>query len=70
MIGQLVSVPILQGDPAPGEPVQNLSLPCGSYTAFWNGNYLNTSQEVASGVYLYKIEVDGKVFAKKMLVTK
>jgi hypothetical protein len=70
MIGQLVSVPILQGDPAPGEPVQNLSLPCGSYTAFWNGKYLNTSQEVASGVYLYKIEVDGKVFAKKMLVTK
>ena len=70
MIGQLVSVPILQGDPAPGEPIQNLSLPCGSFTAFWNGKYLNTSQDVASGVYLYKIEVDGQVNAKKMLVTK
>lgn len=70
MLGQLVAQPILQGDPAPGEPIQNLLLPCGSYTAFWNGKYLNTSQEVASGVYLYKIEVDGRVSVRKMLVTK
>ena len=66
MLGQLVSVPILQGDPAPGEPIQNLSLPCGSFTAFWNGNYLDSDRDVASGIYLYRLEVDGKAVVKKM----
>jgi hypothetical protein len=70
LLAQLVAVPILQGDPAPGQAVQNLILRCGQYTAFWNGNYLSTSQEVASGVYLYRLEVDGKVLVKKMLVMK
>jgi hypothetical protein len=70
LLAQLVATPILQGDPAPGEPIQDLRLPCGNFTAFWNGKYLNTSQEVASGVYLYRIEVDGKAQVKKMLVAK
>lgn len=70
LLAQLVAVPILQGDPAPGQAVQNLILRCGQYTAFWNGNYLATTQEVASGVYLYRLEVDGKVLVKKMLVMK
>jgi hypothetical protein len=29
-----------------------------------------TQQEVASGVYLYRLEVDGKPLVKKMLVSK
>lgn len=70
VIGQLVAVPILQGGDGAGQPMANLQLRCGSYTAWWNGNYLNTSQEVASGIYLYRIEVDGKVATKKMLVLK
>ncbi|MDQ3697136.1 MAG: T9SS type A sorting domain-containing protein [Gemmatimonadota bacterium] len=70
LLAQLVAIPILQGDPAPGQAVQNLLLRCGRYDAFWNGNYLSTSQEVASGVYLYRLEVDGKVIVKKMLVMK
>ena len=70
VLAQLVAVPILQGGDGAGQPVVNLSLRCGSYTAWWNGNYLNTSQEVASGIYLYRIEVDGRPATKKMLVLK
>jgi hypothetical protein len=70
LLAQLVAIPILKGEPAPGQPLQNLSLPCGQYEAFWNGNYLSTSQEAASGVYLYRIEVDGRAKVSKMLVMK
>ncbi|MEJ7808798.1 MAG: hypothetical protein WKG32_00125 [Gemmatimonadaceae bacterium] len=70
ILAQLVAVPILQGEPAPGQPLQNLLLRCGSYTAFWNGNYLATSQEVASGVYVNVLQVDGKAKTNKMLVAK
>ena len=70
VLAQLVAVPILQGEPAPGQSVQNLLLSCGQYTAYWNGNYLTTSREVASGIYLYQIQVDGRATVKKMLVMK
>jgi len=43
---------------------------CGQYTAYWNGNYRNTSNEVASGIYMYVVEVDGQRTVRKMLVTK
>lgn len=71
VLAQLVAIPILQGgEVAAGQPLLNVSLRCGSYTAYWNGNYLSTSREVASGVYLYRLEVDGKVVVKKMIVMK
>ncbi len=70
VLAQLVAIPILQGEPAPGQSVQNLLLACGRYTAYWNGNYLTTSREVASGIYLYQIQVDGRATVKKMLVMK
>jgi hypothetical protein len=70
LLAQLVAVPIMQGGDGAGRPVVNLILRCGTYTAWWNGNYLNTSQEVASGIYMYRIEVDGRADVKKMLVMK
>jgi hypothetical protein len=71
VLAQEVAVPILQGgNVAAGQPVRNVVLRCGSYTAYWNGHYRNTSQEVASGVYIYVIEVNGKPKHKKMLVVK
>jgi hypothetical protein len=45
-------------------------LTCGQYTAYWDGKDAKTQQEVASGVYLYRLEVDGKPLVKKMLVSK
>jgi hypothetical protein len=71
VLAQLVAIPILQtGEFASGQPVVGLSLRCGNYTAFWSGNYLNTAQPVPPGVYLYRIEVDGRAVARKMVVVR
>jgi hypothetical protein len=73
LLAQFVAVPVLQGgtgNVAGGQPLENVLLTCGQYTAYWNGNYRNTSNEVASGIYMYVIEVDGQRTVKKMLITK
>ena len=75
ILSQLVAVPVLQGSAgsvAGGQPLDNVLLAgCSSYTWYWNGNYRNTSQEAASGVYLAVLEVDGKrVDIKRMLNAK
>lgn len=71
VLAQLVAVPILQGTASDaGRPLEKLQLPCGQYTAYWDGNYLNSTREVASGIYLYRLEVDGKAIVKKMIVMK
>jgi hypothetical protein len=72
VLAQLVAIPELQGTGAGGEGQQavNVPLTCGTYTAAWNGNYMNTSQEVPSGVYIYLLEVDGRTIGKKMIVMR
>jgi hypothetical protein len=74
VLAQPVAIPVLLGEGAPpemgGKPLVNLSLPCGSYTAYWNGHYMNTTDDVPSGIYIYQIEVDGQKQARKMIVTK
>jgi hypothetical protein len=73
VLAQFVAVPVLQGgagNVAGGQPLQNVLLTCGQYTAYWNGNYRNTTNEVASGIYMYVLEVDGQKTVKKMMVTK
>ena len=71
---QLVSVPVIQGgagNVAGGQPLQNVLVPCGQYVAYWNGNYLSTSKEAASGVYIAALAVDGeKLVMIKMIVMK
>src|ERR1043166_3278843 len=38
VLGHKVAVPILQGLlPSAGQQIADLPLPCGQYTAFWNG---------------------------------
>jgi len=73
LLTQFVAVPVLQGgtgNVAGGQPLQNVLLPCGQFTWYWNGNYRNTGSEAASGIYIYMLEVDGQKFIKKMLITK
>jgi hypothetical protein len=70
VLAQLVAVPKLEGEIGLNRPVSNLSLPCGSYTTFWDGKVLNTGKEAASGVYLYELVVDGERTAKKAFVAK
>lgn len=73
VLAQPVAVPVLQGgtgNVAGVEPIDKLFLTCGRYIAYWDGRDSKTQQEVASGVYLYRLEVDGKPLVKKMLVSK
>jgi hypothetical protein len=73
LLAQLVAVPRLQNGTnllAGGQPIEGVELTCGTYTAYWNGTYLSTPQQVASGVYLYRLDVDGQVVVKKMIVVK
>ncbi|HSC31546.1 MAG TPA: hypothetical protein VLD17_07465 [Gemmatimonadaceae bacterium] len=82
VLAQLVGIPVLQGTTGSsagggstsntdsGRPVVNVTLTCGSYTAFWNGNYMNTARQVPSGVYIYVIEFDGHTLGRKMIVLR
>lgn len=74
LLAQVVAVPTIEGGTssvAPLTPIENLELTCGSFTAYWNGKYLNTSREAASGVYIFRLEVDGKTeFIRKMFFGK
>ena len=70
ILTQLVAVPVLQGGSASvteGKPLENVNLPCGQYLAYWDAKNSSTGQQVMAGVYLYRLEVDGRPIAKKML---
>ena len=73
ILSQLVAIPVLQGGTggvAGGQRVDNVMLTCGEYVAYWDGKYQDTKKEVASGVYLYELRIDGSSEVKRMLVTK
>lgn len=77
ILAQLVAIPVLQsgasgatGSTDSGRPVVNVTLSCGSYTAFWNGNYLSSTRQVPSGVYIYVIEFDGRTLGRKMILLR
>ena len=73
VLSEIVAVPVLQGGTsgvAGGQPLEKLSVPCGDYVAYWDGKVQATGREAASGVYLYRLEVDGVPLVKKMIVVK
>lgn len=73
ILGQVAAVPVLQGSSggvAGGQRLDNVLLTCGQHTAFWNGKYLNTSREVASGVYLWNVDVNGTRLTVRSTVAK
>lgn len=68
-----VATPVLQGGTngvAGGQPLENIAIPCGEYIAYWDGKVQATGREAASGVYVYRLEVDGVPLVKKMIVVK
>ena len=74
VLAQLVAIPALQGS---GQPLDGVQLDCVdqsggycSFSAYWDGTYLNTGREAASGIYVYQLVVDGVRQSKKMVVTK
>jgi len=73
ILSQLVAIPVLQGGTggvAGGQRLVNVMLTCGDYVAYWDGKYMGTKNEVASGVYLYELRIDGRSLVNRMLVTK
>ena len=72
ILSQLVAIPVLQGGGgtvASGQPVDNVMLPCDRYIARWDGRDAS-SREVTPGAYIYRLEVDGKPYVKKMWVAR
>jgi hypothetical protein len=73
VLSDVVATPVLQGGTsgvAGGQPLEKIALPCGDYVAYWDGKVQATGREAASGVYLYRLEVDGVPLVKKMIVVK
>ena len=73
VIAGYVATPVLQGGSngvAGGQPLENLSITCGQYVAYWDGKVQATGREAASGMYLYRLEVDGVPSVRKMIVVK
>jgi hypothetical protein len=73
ILAQVVAVPVVQGGSSGvpgGRQLEKLELPCGDYTAFWDGKD-RRGREVSSGVYIYQLEVNGRLIAaRRMLVAK
>ena len=72
VLAQLVAIPVLKDD---GRALDNVGLSCldpggCSYFAYWDGSIPKTGQQVASGVYIYQLIVDGTRYTKKMIVMK
>lgn len=73
LLPQEVATPVLKGGAggvSGGQPITNLMLSCGDYTAYWDGKVRGTGRDAASGVYAYVLDVDGKQLVKKMIVAK
>jgi len=75
LLAQQVAVPVIADgsvNSVPvGQAVQGLELPCGQYTAYWDGTGFASNRAVASGLYLYRLEINGKpVAARKMLIQR
>lgn len=79
LLSQPIAIAIMQeggGGVATGQPVENRQLTCSQYVAYWDGQYqvlkdgkmVSTGRPVADGIYLYRLEVDGFVVVRKMVV--
>lgn len=74
VLAQLVAIPTAQ---ASGDRLDNVQLECretrGGYcefSAYWDGRYLGSDREAASGIYVYQLVVNGRRTSRKMVVLK
>ncbi|MBA2627861.1 MAG: hypothetical protein H0U85_07595 [Gemmatimonadales bacterium] len=67
-IAQLVAIPTVSAYGA--QRLDLVRLACGEYRAFWDGKYLDGQQEVTTGVYYYRLTVDGRPYTRKMIVQR
>jgi hypothetical protein len=74
VLAQLVAIPSLQQS---GQPLDNVELECRDprdgyceFSAYWDGTYIGTTREAASGVYVYQLTVNGQRSSRRMIVMK
>jgi hypothetical protein len=73
MLAQPVAIPTLQSASnggTGGEPVRDVQLTCGQFTAWWDGTNQETGRRAASGIYLYRLEIDGRPIVRRMTVIR
>jgi hypothetical protein len=73
MLAQLVAVPFLNSggsSGAGGVPLREAILSCGNYSAFWDGSLTGSGRTAPSGVYLYRLEIDGRPIMRKMIIIR
>ena len=70
LLAQEIAVPVLQGGASAGQPLANVFLTCGEYTAYWDGKVAGSNREAASGVYAYRLDVNGSPITRKMTIRK
>jgi hypothetical protein len=71
ILAQTLGIPILWGPAAgvttsapaslSGQAVNGVTLSCGVYASYWDGNVRNTTREAASGMIIAVLSIDGKV---------
>ncbi len=70
ILSQLVAVAVLQGGSgsiAGGAPLESVELGCGQYTGYWDARNSRTGQDAGPGIFLYRLEIDGRPITKKMI---
>lgn len=72
VLAQLVAIPVLGGT---GKALDSLALSCPTqlgcaYHAYWDGFVANTGKPAASGVYIYRLVVDGQRLRSEKIVLK
>jgi hypothetical protein len=73
LLAQEVAVPLLTGPNGELEGARRLNgvtLTCRQYQAFWDGRVDGTQREAPDGIYLYRLEVNGRAVVKKLSVRR
>lgn len=79
ILSQLIGTPVLvdsgaaedSASPATRRSLDRLTLPCGAYSAYWDGTHAPGARLAAPGVYMYQLVVDGHpAGTKKLLVVR
>lgn len=73
LLAQEVAVPVLlaEGEPEGGQRrLENVVLTCRQYVAYWDGKVAATQKDAPEGIYLYRLEVNGRAVVKKMVVRR
>ncbi|MCU0625366.1 MAG: hypothetical protein MUF21_02615 [Gemmatimonadaceae bacterium] len=73
LLAQEVAVPLLlgpNGEQEGARRLENLTLTCRQYVAWWDGKVSASQRDAPDGIYLYRLEVNGRAVVKKMVVRR